>query len=129
MFKRFRSMPATAMAAVLGCALMTTAAPAGAKEKKEKKEEAAKGGGLSPSKEFAPALKKLTDASTAKDAAALQAALTEAQASATSPDDKYLAAFYQLQLGILNKDQALQGQGLDAMLDFGQDPGGECGRL
>src|SRR3546814_2411173 len=40
MFTRFRSMPATAMAAVLGCALMATAAPASA----QKKEKPQKGG-------------------------------------------------------------------------------------
>lgn len=123
MFNRFRSMPATAMAAVLGCALMTTATPTAAQKKeKPKKEEAAKGKGLSSSKGFAPALKKMTDATGAKDAAALQAALTEGQASATTPDDKYLVAFYQLQAGILGKDQALQGQGLDAMIDSGLTP-------
>ncbi len=121
MFNRFRSMPATAMAAVLGCALMTTAMPAAAKEK-PKKEEAAKGKGLTASKGFAPALKKMTDATGAKDAATLQAALTEGQASATTPDDKYLVGFYQLQLGILNKDQAVQGQGLDVMLESGLTP-------
>ena len=56
MFTRFRSMPATAMAAVLGCALMATAAPASAqkKEKPKKGEEAKEG--LSASKEFGPAL-------------------------------------------------------------------------
>ena len=88
MFTRFRSMPATAMAAVLGCALMTTATPAAAQKKeKPKKEEAAKGKQLTASKGFAPALKKMTDATTAKDVAALQAALTEGQASASTPDD------------------------------------------
>lgn len=123
MLNRFRSMPATAMAAVLGCALMATATPAAAQKKeKPKKEEAAKGKGLSASKGFAPALKKMTDATAAKDAAALQAALTEGQGTATAPDDKYLIGFYQLQLGILNKDQALQGQGLDVMLDSGLTP-------
>ncbi|WP_411342143.1 tetratricopeptide repeat protein [Sphingopyxis sp. J-6] len=129
MFKRFRSMPATAMAAALGCALMMSAAPAGAKEKKDKdkKEEPAKGGGISVSKGFIPAAKKMEEASKAKDAAALQAALAEGQASATTPDDKYLAGFYQLQLGILNKDQAVQGQGLDAMLDTGVTPAENAG--
>lgn len=126
MFNRFRSMPATAMAAVLGCALMTTAAPAAAQEKpkkeRQKKGEEPKGKGLTASKGFGPALKKMTDATAAKDAAALQAALAEGQGSATAPDDKYLLAFYQLQLGILNKDQAVQGQGLDAMLDSGLTP-------
>ena len=63
MFTRFRSMPATAMAAVLGCALMATATPAAAQKKeKPKKEEAAKGKQLTASKGFAPALKKMTDA-------------------------------------------------------------------
>src|SRR3546814_17458489 len=42
MFTRFRSMPATAMAAVLGCALLATAAPASAQttETQKKGEEA-----------------------------------------------------------------------------------------
>jgi hypothetical protein len=123
MFNRFRSMPATAMAAVLGCALIATATPAAAQKKeKPKKEEAGKGKGLTASKGFSPALKKMTDATAAKDAAALQAALTEGQASATAPDDKYLIGFYQLQLGILNKDQVAQAQGLDVMLDSGLTP-------
>lgn len=123
MLNRFRSMSAPAMAVALGCALMATATPAAAQKKeKPKKEEAAKGKGLSASKGFAPTLKKLTDATTAKDAAALQAALTEGQGTATAPDDKYLVGFYQLQLGILNKDQVLQGQGLDVMLDSGLTP-------
>ena len=128
MFTRFRSMPATAMAAVLGCALMATATPAAAQKKeKPKKEEAAKGKQLSASKDFAPALKKMTDANKVKDAAALQAALAEGQASASTPDDKYLVGFYQLQLGILNKDQALQGQGLDVMLESGLTPAENVG--
>ncbi|WP_447754118.1 tetratricopeptide repeat protein [Sphingopyxis fribergensis] len=131
MFTRFRSMPVTAMAAVLGCALMTTAAPAAAQDKpkkeKPKKGEEAKGGGIAVSKGFIPAAKKMEDASKAKDAAALQAALAEGQSSATTPDDKYLVGFYQLQLGILNKDQASQAQGLDAMLETGKTPAENLG--
>ncbi|MFN7028114.1 MAG: tetratricopeptide repeat protein [Sphingopyxis sp.] len=128
MFTRFRSMPATAMAAVLGCALMTTATPAAAQKKeKPKKEEAAKGKGLTASKGFAPALKKMTDAAAAKDAATLQAALTEGQASATTPDDKYLVGFYQLQLGIIGKQQPMQAQGLDVMLESGLTPAENIG--
>jgi len=128
MFTRFRSMPATAMAAVLGCALMTTATPAAAQKKeKPKKEEAAKGKGLTASKGFAPALKKMTDAAAAKDAATLQAALAEGQASATTPDDKYLVGFYQLQLGIIGKQQPMQAQGLDVMLESGLTPAENIG--
>lgn len=123
MFDRFRSMPATAMAAVLGCALMATATPAAAQKKeKPKKEEAAKGKQLTASKGFAPALKRMTDAKAANDAAALQAALGEGQGTASTPDDKYLVGFYQLQLGILNKDQTLQATGLDAMIESGLTP-------
>lgn len=120
MFKRFRQTSATAVAAVLGCALIV-AAPAAAKEK-PKKEEEQKGAQLKPSKEFSPALKKLTEAAKAKDMAALEAALAEGQASATSPDDKYLVSFYELQLGIGKTDKAIQGKALDGMLESGLTP-------
>lgn len=126
MFTRFRPMSATAMAAALGCALMIPAAPAAAKEKPQK-EEAAQGAKLSPSKAYAPIAKKMGDAIKAKDAAALQAALAEGQAAASSNDDKYLQGFYTLQLGILNKDEALQGQGLEAALDSGMVPVADIG--
>ncbi|AMG74558.1 hypothetical protein [Sphingopyxis granuli] len=120
MFNRFRSMPATAIAAVLGCALMTTAPlPAAAKEKPKKE---TKGTSISASKGFTPSVKKMMDAAAAKDAAALQAALTEGQGTASTNEDRYWLAYYQLQLGILNKDQSLQRQGLDAMLDSGITP-------
>ena len=120
MFKRFRQTSATAVAAVLGCALIV-AAPAAAKEK-PKKEEEQKGAQLKPSKEFSPALKKLTEAAKAKDMAALESALAEGQASATSPDDKYLVSFYELQLGIGKSDKAIQGKALDGMLESGLTP-------
>ncbi|MFC0101345.1 SEL1-like repeat protein [Sphingopyxis terrae] len=120
MFKRFRQTSATAVAAVLGCALIV-AAPAAAKEK-PKKEEEQKGAQLKPSKEFSPALKKLTEAAKAKDMAALEAALAEGQASATSPDDKYLVSFYELQLGIGKSDKAIQGKALDGLLESGLTP-------
>ncbi len=123
MFNRFRSMPATAMAALLGCALMATAAPAVARKKeKPKKGEEQKGTTIAASKAFGPSVKKMMDATTAKDPAALQAALTEGEGTATTTEDRYWIAFYQLQLGILNKDQALQGKGLDAMLASGITP-------
>lgn len=126
MFTRFRSMPMTAMAAVLGCALMVTAAPAAAQDKpkkeKPKKGEEAKGGGVSVSKGFIPAAKKMEEAQKLKDPVAMQAALTEGQPTATTPDDKYYVGSYQLQLGILKKDQTLQAQGLDGMLETGKTP-------
>lgn len=126
MFHRFRIMPVTAMAAVLGCALVATAAPTAAREK-QKKEEADKGSTVSVSKGFAPAAKKMGEATTAKDAAALQAALTEGEGSASTNEDRYWLAYYKLQLGILNKDQALQAQGLDVMIDSGLAPAEQAG--
>lgn len=129
MFKRFRSVPATAMAAVLGLALMTTAAaPAAAREKKGKGEEQAKGsGGPQISKGFASAGKKLGEATNAKDAAALQAAIAEAESAASTPEDRYWVNYYKLQLGILNKDPAIQAAALDAMIDSGLTPAAQVG--
>ncbi|MBA3942305.1 MAG: hypothetical protein C0520_13950 [Sphingopyxis sp.] len=126
MFNRFRSMPATALAAVLGCALVATAAPAAAQDKpkkeKAKKGDESKGSTIAVSKGFGPSVKKMMDATNAKDAAGLQTALTEGAGAATTTEDRYWLAFYELQLGILNKDQALQGKGLDAMLASGITP-------
>ncbi len=133
MFTRFRSMPATAMAAVLGCALMTmSATPAAAqdkpkKEKKKGKEEEAKGVTISPSKGFGPTVQKIQAASNAKDVAALQAALAEGEPLATTPEDRYWMGHFTLQLGILTKDKAAQEKGLDAMLASGKTPAESLG--
>jgi hypothetical protein len=119
MTKRFRSMPATAMAAVLGLAMMTTAAAPAAAREKPKKEEPAQGPKITPSKDFMPIVQKMDEALKKKDGAALQAAITEGQGKATTNEDKYYQGFFTLQLGILNKDQALQEQGLNTALDSG----------
>ena len=127
MFTRFRSMPATAMAAVLGCALIATAtvpATAQDKPKKEKKgkQEEAKGTTVAVSKGFGPAVKKMQDASNAKDAVALAAALAEGSPSATTDEDRYWIGQFTLQLGIQTGDKAKQAAGLDAMLASGKTP-------
>lgn len=119
MTKRFRSMSATAMAAVLGLAMMTTAAAPAAAREKQKKEEAAKGPQITPSKAFMPIVQKMDETLKKKDAAGLQAAIAEGQGKATTNEDKYYQGFFTLQLGILNKDQALQEQGLNGALDSG----------
>lgn len=122
MFTRFRQMPATAVAAVLGAALIASAAPAAAKDK-PKKEEPQKATQVPVSKSFLPAVKKMMAATEAKDVATLQAAVAEAQAAnPTDTGDRYWVGYYRLQLGILNKDKAAQGQGLDEMLDSGVSP-------
>jgi len=126
MIKRFRPMPATAMAAVLGLAMMTTAAVPAAAREKPKKEAATKGPQLNPSKDFRPFAQKMDAAFKKKDAAALQAAITEGQGAATTNDDKYYLGFFTLQLGILNKDQALQEQGLNTALESGLVPAADA---
>lgn len=126
MNKRFRSMPATAMAAVLGLAMMTTAAAPAAAREKPKKEAAAQGPQLNPSKDFRPVAQKMDAAFKKKDAAALEAAIAEGQGSATTNDDKYYLGFFTLQLGILKSDQALQEQGLNTALDSGLVPAGDA---
>src|SRR3546814_8332444 len=92
MFHRFRSIPATAMTAVLGCALMATAATPAAAREKQKKEDAAKGPQITPSKAFMPVAQQLDEALKKKDTAALQAAIAKGQAAATTNDDKYYLA-------------------------------------
>lgn len=125
MFTRFRPLTATAMVAILGCSMMAVAMPATAKEKPAK-EEASKGPKLSPTKAFAPVGKKMEEAAKKKDAAALQAAVTEGQGVASSNDDKYFLGFYTLQLGILTKNEGLQEQGLDTALDSGFVPASDA---
>ena len=49
----------------------------------------------------------MTDAKAANDAPPCRPRRRRAGDGPT-PDDKYLVGFYQLQLGILNKDQTLQ---------------------
>lgn len=124
MLNRFRSMPATAMAAVLGCALMTIAAPVAAKEKAGKEQDAKKSTAtvIPVSKEFAPLVKKMTDAQKAKDAAALQTALAAAEGKPTTDGDRYWLYYYTLELGIMNKDKAVQQRALDGLLDSGLTP-------
>src|SRR3546814_7981740 len=66
-----------------------------------------------------PTAQKMDETLKKKDAAGLQAAVTEGQSAATSNDDKYFLGFYTLQLGVLTKDQALQAQGLDTAPESG----------
>src|SRR3546814_20850381 len=65
MFTRFRSMPATAMAAVLGFALMATAAPASAQQQETPKNGEQDKEGMSARKEFDPAHTKSDEDTTA----------------------------------------------------------------
>lgn len=127
MTKAFRFSHRATVAAVLGClALTAPAAPAFAK-KKEKEAETPKAAAIAASKGFLPAAKKMQEALKAKDSAALQAALTEGEASASTPQDKYLLADFGLQHALLTGDKAAQVRNVDAMIDSGIAPADRLG--
>jgi hypothetical protein len=119
----------SALALVIG-ALALSASPVVAKEKKKKEEPAAAAApAISPSKGYLPEAKKVQTAFQAKDAVALEAALTAADAFATTPQDKYLQSQFRLQLGLLKSDQTLQAAALDGMIDSGIMPAGDAARF
>ncbi|MGV3768391.1 MAG: hypothetical protein ACO1NM_00015 [Sphingobium phenoxybenzoativorans] len=101
------------MLAVAGSATVATPAFAA---KKEKEPAAPK---RNFSKAFVEKAQPLDKAAQAKDYAALAAALGEAQAAATSPDDKYMVGYYVLQLGTGTNDIAKQRDGIKQMLATG----------
>ena len=121
----------SALALALGAVAMTASPALAQKKKKEKEAEAAAAAAstISPSKEYLPEARKVQAAYTAKDAAALEAALTAADAFATTPQDKYLQSQFRLQLGLLKSDQTLQASALDGMIDSGLAPASDMGRF
>jgi tetratricopeptide (TPR) repeat protein len=120
----------SALAVVLG-AVALSATPAMARDKDKKKEAAAAPAvpAISPSKGYFPEAKKVQAALIAKDAVALETALTAADAVATTPQDKYLQHQFRLQLGLLKSDQTIQSAALDGMIDSGLTPATDIARF
>ena len=104
-----------AIAAVLALAAVTSPVVA-----KEKPAAPAKGPNLS--KEFRVAAQALQKAIQAKDFAAAAAALPAAQATASTPDDKFYAGLFQYQVAANAKDTAGTIAGATAMLASGVAP-------
>lgn len=120
----------SALALVLGAVAITSSPALAQKKKKEKEAEAAAAApAISPSKEYLPEARKVQAAYQAKDAVALEAALTAADAFATTPQDKYLQSQFRLQLGLLKSDQTLQAAALDGMIDSGLTPAADVARF
>ena len=99
----------------LGAALMLGAAPTIAMAAKEKPVEAAK---MTLSKEFRAAA-GTAQAAIKANAAGADAAVTAAEAAATLPDDKFVAAQLRLQVGGALKNQVMQQNAVLAMLNSG----------
>lgn len=122
MFSMTRSvaMRTAGAVALAAASIALVASPTPALAKKEKAAKPAKGGGLTPSKEFLLIAVELQKASTAKDAAALEAGIAKGTPLATTPDDKYLLGSAINQLSILKGDGIMQTKGLGMMLDSGK---------
>ena len=99
----------------LGALFMLGAAPTIAMAAKEKPAEAPK---MTLSKEFRAAAGPAQAAIKANPAGA-DAAVTVAEAAATTPDDKFVAAQLRLQVGGASKNQAMQQKAVIAMLSSG----------
>lgn len=108
-----RTALSIALAAMSAGLVMPTAATAA-----EKKEEA-KGAKLTPSKEFVPGAQEVQKLLAANDFAGAQTKLTEVEAKATKPDDKYYVGNFYLNIGIGLKDETLQRKGIEAMIASG----------
>ena len=99
----------------LGAALMLGAAPTMVQAAKEKLAEAPK---MTLSKEFR-AVAAPAQAAIKANAAGADAAVTAAEAAATLPDDKFVAAQLRLQVGSAMKNPAMQQKAVLAMLGSG----------
>ena len=103
---------ALGVALVLGSGATVAAA-------KEKPAEAPAAYAYKLSKEFRAAAGPAQAALKANDTAGAATAVTNAEAAAKEPDEKYVAAQFRLQLGGLLKDSAMQAKAVDAMLASG----------
>lgn len=71
---------------------------------------------------FQTALEKVKKAPSPEGIADLRAQYEKVLAAATKPDDKFTAGNWGIQLGSLAKDDALQGKGIQLMVDSGKTP-------
>jgi tetratricopeptide (TPR) repeat protein len=105
-----------ALALALGGLSVSTPATAA----KEKKEQPAKKNYSKAAQTPLAAAQKALDAG---DAATAAAELEKAKAAMSTPDDKYATGSLIYRLSQTNKDEAMQAQGIDLMLESGQaDP-------
>jgi tetratricopeptide (TPR) repeat protein len=115
---KFLSTTALTLALTLGAVAVTGVTPAEAK----KKDDAGQASAAKYSDAFRQAAPAVQDAIGKKDWATAQAGLPKAQAAASTPDDKYAVASFQLQIAQGTGDAAGTQTAIDAMLASGKAP-------
>lgn len=111
---------ALAGTAAVSLALPIDAAHAQRAEKKGKKPKEGEAPAMELSNEYRTAFSAAQTALAADDLVTTEAKLNEAIAIAVSPDEKYLGGKLQLQLGLKNKNEALQMKGVEMALASGK---------
>ncbi len=91
-----------------------------AKDKKEDEKAAAAPAKLQASQGFFKVAKPLQDLLAAKNFDGALAMMPQAEAAATTPDDRYFVGNFYLNVGIGKQDQAMQGKGVEMMLASGK---------
>lgn len=77
---------------------------------------------LQASQKFFKGAKPVQDLLAAKDFAGALALMPALEAETTTPDDRYFLGNFYLNVGVGQKDQAMQLKGIDVMLDSGRVP-------
>lgn len=121
------SKAALGLALALGSVSMMAALPAQAQ--KNKKEKESKAPALKLSKEFRAAMAPVDAAAKAGDSAGVLTAASALDASATTPDEKFVLNQYRLDAAIKTQNTKAQAGALDAMLATGLVPATEVGKF
>lgn len=114
------------VALVLALALTSGAVSTPAMAQKKQKASAPK---LNVSADVIKALQVAQQAMDKQDFATAKASIAQAEALAKSNDDRYQTAAIKLNLSITSKDDALQGEAVNAMLDSGLTPADQVGQF
>ncbi|MCJ8156214.1 hypothetical protein [Sphingomonas sp. LaA6.9] len=117
------------LALALGSVSMMAAVPAQAQKDKKEKEAASKGPQLKLSKEFRAAMAPVDAASKAGDYAGALTAIAGIEASATTPDEKYVLNQYRLDAAVKTQNAKEQSKAIDNMLATGLVPASESAKF
>ena len=98
-------------------------------QKKGKEDAAAQPAKLSASQGFFKVAKPLQDMLTAKNFDGATGMMPQAEAAATTPDDRYFVGNFWLNIGIGKQDQATQLKGVEMMLASGKVAPGDVAKI
>ncbi|MCW2350365.1 hypothetical protein [Sphingobium sp. B12D2B] len=104
-------------------------APASAQSRDGKQAEQSSAPKISLSRSFQKGAVEAQELVKKQDFAGAKAKLDEIQSTATKPDDRYFFGSLLLQVGINQKDEAIQRQALEAMIDSGMTPATEVAKF